>query len=86
MKGSDNPVPGVRLKASAAPTPAIAESQTATRIVTVLPGAKPVSVPIAPGPPVADGFQVPGKEVVEARNGDGAKDLVSEFAEGPYQI
>jgi len=53
--------------------------------LSVLPGAKPSSVAMAPGPPAAAGFQVPGKVVVDARNGDGAKDLVRALAEAPYQ-
>ena len=61
-----------------------AVSHTATLRVTVEPGLNPDSVAIAPGPPAAAGFQVPGTVVVEARNGDGRKDLLMVASEDPY--
>ncbi len=59
-------------------------SHTTTLSDTVVPGLNPVSVAIAPGPPTAAGFQVPGYVVVEARNGDGRNALLTVASEDPY--
>ena len=52
--------PAANAAAAASHEPNTPESYTATFRVTVEPGANPESVPIAPGPPAAAGFQVPG--------------------------
>ena len=53
-------LPVLRAASASSQVANTAVSHTATLSVTVAPSLKPANVAIAPGPPTAAGFQVPG--------------------------